>query len=199
MINIMAISIEQIKSLRARTGVSMQSCKKALEEANGDENKAIEILRKKGEAKAVERSERSTGQGVIASYIHSNNKIGVLLQIGCETDFVAKSDDFQTLAKDISMHIAAMNPLYISPSEVSKELVEKEREIWRAQLAKEGKPEKIWDKIMEGKEKKFREEISLLTQPFVKNPELTIEKLVSDAILKIGENIKLIRFTRYSI
>lgn len=195
----MAISLEQIKSLREKTGVSMQSCKKALEEAKGDENKAVEILRKKGEAKAVERSERSTGQGVIASYIHSNNKIGVLLQLGCETDFVARNPDFQNLAHDIAMHVAAMNPLYISPSDVPPELVEKEREIWKAQLAKEGKPEKIWDKIMEGKEKKFREEIALLTQPFVKDPELAVGKLISDAILKIGENIKIVRFTRYII
>ena len=194
----MAISLEQIKALRERTGVSMQSCKKALEEANGSEDKAIEILRKKGEAKAVERSERATGQGVVASYIHTNNKIGVLVQLGCETDFVAKNEDFQALGRDIAMHVAAMNPLYLAPTDVQPELVEKEREIWKAQLAKEGKPEKMWDKIMEGKEKKFREEVSLLSQPFVKNPEITIEKLVADALLKLGENIKVMRFTRYS-
>lgn len=194
----MAISLEQIKALRERTGVSMQSCKKALEEANGSEEKAIEILRKKGEAKAVERSERATGQGVVASYIHTNNKIGVLVQLGCETDFVAKNEDFQALGRDIAMHVAAMNPLYLAPTDVQPELVEKEREIWKAQLAKEGKPEKMWDKIMEGKERKFREEVSLLSQPFVKNPEITIEKLVADALLKLGENIKVMRFTRYS-
>lgn len=194
----MIISTEQIKSLRERTGVSMQACKNALTEAKGDEEKAIEILRKKGEAKAVERSERATGQGVVASYIHTNNKIGVLLQLGCETDFVARSDDFQALAKDISMHIAAMNPLYIAPKEVPAELIEKEREIWKAQLAKEGKPEKMFDKILPGKEQKFREELSLLKQPFVKNPEITIEKLIADAMLKIGENVKIMRFTRYS-
>lgn len=194
----MAISLEQIKALREKTGVSMQSCKKALEETNGDESKAIDILRKKGEAKAVERSERVTGQGVVASYIHTNNKIGVLVQLGCETDFVARNEDFQALGRDIAMHVAAMNPLYLSPADVQPELVEKEREIWKSQLAKEGKPEKMWDKIMEGKEKKFREEVSLLSQPFVKNPEITIEKLIADALLKLGENIKVMRFTRYS-
>lgn len=193
------ITLEQIKSLREKTGVSMQSCKKALEEANGEEHKAVEILRKKGEAKAVERGERSTGEGVVISYIHTNYKIGVLLQLGCETDFVARNPDFQALGRDMAMHIAAMNPLFASPSDVTPELVEKEREIWRAQLAKEGKPEKMHDKIMAGKEKKFREEVSLLTQPFVKNPEMTVEKLLSDAVLKLGENIKIIRFTRYSI
>lgn len=193
------VTIDQIKSLREKTGVSMQSCKKALEEAGADEKKAVEILRKKGETKAVERGERTAGEGVVVSYIHGNGKIGVLVQLGCETDFVAKNEDFQALAKDIAMHAAAMNPLYISPTEVSSELVEKEKEIWKGQLAKEGKPEKMFDKILVGKEKKFREEVSLLTQPFVKNPEVTIEKLLADAILKLGENIKLVRFTRYSI
>lgn len=195
----MAITAEQIKMLREKTGVSMQSCKKALEECGGDENKAIDVLRKKGEAKAVERCERSTSQGIVVSYIHGNNKLGVLLQLGCETDFVARNPDFQDLAKEIAMQVAAMNPMVIAASDVLPELVEKEREIWKAQLAKEGKPEKMWDKIMEGKEKKFREELSLLTQPFVKNPEITIEKLISDAMLKIGENIKVVRFTRYGI
>ena len=177
----------------------MQTCKKALEEANGDESKAIDILRKKGEAKAVERGERSALQGAVVSYIHSNNKIGVLLQLGCETDFVARADDFMGLAKDIAMHVAAMNPLYLKPSDVPAELIEKEREIWKSQLKQEGKPEKMLDKIMEGKERKFREEVSLLTQPFVKNPDLTIEKLLADAVLKLGENVKIVRFTRYAL
>lgn len=195
----MAVTLEHIKELREKTGVSMQACKNALEEALGDIQKAIEILRKKGEAASVERGSRQAGEGVVTAYIHTNHKIGVLLQLGCETDFVARSEDFQTLSRDIAMHIAASNPLVISPTEVSNELVEKEREIWKSQLAKEGKPEKMHDKIMEGKEKKFREEISLLTQTFVKNPEVTIEKLLSDAVLKLGENIKILRFTRYSI
>lgn len=177
----------------------MQSCKNALEEAKGSEEKAIVILRKKGETKASERSERATGEGLVASYIHTNGKLGVLLQLGCETDFVSRSKDFQSLIRDIAMHIAAMNPLYVVPSEVPHELVEKEREIWKAQLAKEGKPERMFDTIMQGKEKKFREEIALLTQPFVKDPERTVEKLITDAMLKMGENIKVVRFTRYSL
>ena len=194
----MVISLEQIKTLRARTGVSMQACKKALEEAHGDESKAIDLLRKKGEAKAVERGGRETGQGVVASYIHTNNKLGVLLQLGCETDFVARSDDFQALARDLAMHTAATNPLYLKPEDVPAELLEKEREIWKAQLAKEGKKEQMFEKILEGKERKFREEISLLSQPFVKNPDVAVEKLLGDAVLKLGENIQVVRFSRYS-
>lgn len=194
----MAITIDQIKALREKTGVSMQACKKALEETNGDEQKAIDVLRKKGETKAVERGERVAGEGAVVSYVHTTGKIGVLVQLSCETDFVGRSEDFQLLGKDIAMHIAASNPLHLSPEEVLPELIEKEREIWKAQLAKEGKLEAMVSKIMEGKERKFREEVSLLKQPFVKNPDLTIEKLLSDAVLKLGENIKVIRFTRYS-
>lgn len=194
----MSISLDQIKALREKTGVSMQSCKKALEDANGNEEKAIEILRKKGEAKAVERSDRATGNGVVASYIHSNNRLGTLVQLGCETDFVARGEDFQALAHDIAMHAAASNPLYINPEDVSPELVEKEREIWKSHLAKENKPEKMWEQIMAGKEKKFREELSLMAQPFVKNPEITVDRLVKDAALKLGENVKVVRFTRFS-
>ena len=194
----MEISLDQIKSLRAKTGVSMQSCKKALEETNGDETKAVELLRKKGEAKAAERGDRTTGEGIVTSYIHNNFKIGVLVQIGCETDFVARSEDFQNLGKDIAMHIAGMSPQYVSPDDVSAEAVVAEQNVWRAQLAKEGKPEAMHEKIMQGKEKKFREEVSLLKQPFVKNPEIMVEKLISDAVLKLGENIKVLRFTRYS-
>lgn len=195
----MSVSLEQLKELREITGVSMTACKKALEESAGDISKAVELLRKKGEAKAVERSERSTGQGVIATYIHQNNKIGVLVQLGCETDFVAKNEDFIQTAKDIAMHIAAMNPLTLTPEEVSHELVEKEKEIWREQLLKEGKKEDMLENIMVGKEKKFREEVSLSKQAFVKNPEVTIEKLVTDLVNKMGENIKIVRFCRYSI
>ncbi len=192
------ISLDQIKSIRAKTGVSMQACKVALEEAQGDEEKAIELLRKKGVAKAAERSERTTGEGCVASYIHSNGKVGVLLQLGCETDFVARSEDFVTLAKDLAMHVAGLSPLYVSPTDVSEELVAKERVIWLDSLAKEGKPEAMHAKIMEGKEKKFREEVSLMTQPFVKNDEVKVEKLISDMVLKLGENIRVVRFTRFS-
>ncbi|MBA4336786.1 translation elongation factor Ts [bacterium] len=195
----MTVTVEQIKQLRADTGASMMACKVALEESGGDEDKAIEILRKKGESKAAKRAERSTGQGVIASYIHSNNKIGVLVHLGCETDFVAKNDEFQTLARDIAMHVAATSPMYLSPDEVPAELIEKEKEIWTDQLKTEGKPEKIWDQIMVGKEAKFREEMALLTQPFVKNPDMTVGGIVSEAASKMGENIKLEKFVRYHI
>lgn len=195
----MSVTLDQVKELREATGVSMMACKKALEESNGDIGKATDILRKKGVVKALERSDRATGQGVVASYIHQNGKVGVLVQLGCETDFVAKNDSFQELAKDIAMHIAAMNPLTISPDEVSNELIEKEREIWREQLINEGKKEEMLDQIMVGKEKKFREEMALLKQPFVKNPDSNVEQLISDAVIKLGENLKVVRFSRYSI
>lgn len=175
------------------------ACKKALEGSSGDLEKAVDLLRKRGEVKAVERSGRSTSQGIVASYIHSNAKLGVLVQVGCETDFVARNEDFLTFAKDVAMHAAAMNPLYLKPEEVPHELVEKEREIWKVQLAAEKKPEGVVAKIMEGKEKKFCEEVSLLTQPFVKNPEMTVGQLLTDMTSKMGENIQIIRFTRYSL
>ncbi|KKP37972.1 translation elongation factor Ts [Candidatus Peregrinibacteria bacterium RIFOXYC2_FULL_33_13] len=195
----MSTSIDDIKNLREITGVSMTECKKALEEANGDQEKAIELLRKRGMAKAVDKKEREAKEGIITSYIHSNHKLGVLVELNCETDFVAKNEDFIRLANDIAMQVAATNPECISPDEVSESLIAKEREIWTAQLAKEGKPANIIDKIMEGKEKKFREEQSLLTQNFVKNPEITIEKLISDVVGKLGENIKVKRFARFAI
>lgn len=195
----MSVSLDQVKELREATGVSMMACKKALEETNGDKDKAIDILRKKGEAKAVERGERTTGQGIVASYMHQNSRLGVLVKLGCETDFVAKNVDFIELAKELAMHVAAMNPAVISPEEVDEELILKEREIWKEQLMNEGKKEEIIDNILVGKEKKFREEAALLKQPYVKNPEINIEQLITDAITKLGENIKVISFCRYSI
>lgn len=195
----MAATIEQIKKLRQQTGVSMMACKKALEDTNGDFDKAIDFLRKKGIAKAQSREERTTGEGIIGSYIHSNNKIGVLVHLGCETDFVAKNEDFKEAARNIAMHIAASAPMYNTPQEVPQELIDKEKEIWKEQLKSEGKPEKIWEQIMEGKENKFRDEISLLRQPYVKNPEITVEQMITDLITKLGENIKLVKFVRYSI
>lgn len=195
----MSVSLEQVKELREATGISMMSCKKALEESNGDYEKAIDLLRKKGAVKAAERGDRSTGQGLVTSYIHSNQKLGVLLQLGCETDFVARNDEFVQMAKDIAMHIAATNPLCISGDEVSHELVEKEREIWMSQLKNEGKKEQMIENILIGKEKKFREETALLSQPFVKNPDITVEQLIKDMITKVGENIKVVRFCRFSL
>lgn len=195
----MAVSLDQIKELREMTGVSMMGCKKALEETDGDIQKAVDYLRKKGEAKAAERSGRSTSQGVVSSYIHGNARLGVLLQLGCETDFVAKTDDFKALAYDIAMHVAAMNPLNLSPDDVSHELIEKEREIWKAQLKEEGKNDKMIDNILVGKEKKFREENALLKQAFVRNPEMTIEQVLVDAQTRMGENIKIVRYSRFSL
>jgi len=193
------VSLDLIKQLREMTGVSMMACKSALAESNGDLNKAVEILRKNGEAKAVSRSERSTKQGVVISYIHPNFKVGVLIHLGCETDFVAKNADFQALAKDIAMHIAAMSPMCLNPEDVPNELLDKEKDIWREQLKREGKPEKMLDKIMEGKENKFRDELALSRQQYVKNPEITIGQLLTDTITKLGENIKIEKFVRYSI
>lgn len=195
----MAVTLDQVKELREATGSSMMACKKALEETNGNVEEALTILRKKGAVKAAERADRSTGEGAVSSYIHQNNKIGVLVQLGCETDFVAKNDEFQQLARDISMHIAAMNPLTISPDDVSHELVEKEREIWTAQLKEEGKDEKMIENILTGKEKKFREESSLLKQPYVKDMERTVEQLLAEAVTKMGENIRVVRFSRFSL
>ncbi|MBP7898799.1 MAG: translation elongation factor Ts [Candidatus Gracilibacteria bacterium] len=195
----MAVTLESIKELRELTGVSTMTCKKALEEAEGDINKAVELLRKRGEAKAIERSDRSASQGVVVTYIHSNNRLGVMVHLGCETDFVARNEEFMEFGKDIAMHIAAMNPMYVKPEEVQHELIEKEQDIWKSQLQQEGKPEGMWEKIMLGKEKKFREEAALLTQAFVKNPETTVGQLLTDLGLKMGENIQIVRFVRFSI
>lgn len=191
--------LELIKKIRQQTGAGMVDIKKALEEAGNDEKKAIEILRKKGQSKAVKKAEREVSEGVIGSYIHSNGKIGAMVKVYCETDFVARNEEFQKLAKDMAMHISAMNPQVLDPKDVSDKLVDKEREIWVEQLKNEGKPKEIMQKIMEGKEKKFREEISLMTQPFVKNPEMTIQDLVTEEIGKIGENIKVGDFSRFEL
>ncbi len=193
------VTIDQIKHLRELTGLSISICKKALVEADGEVEKALDNLKKQGAAKAAKMADRSTGEGTIAHYVHSNGKIGVLVHIACETDFVAKNEDFQSFARDVAMHIAAAAPTCVSPDEVSQEAVDKEKEIWKEQLKNEGKPENIWDKIREGKEKKFRAETALLKQQYVKNPELTIEEYVKDAIAKMGENIKIERFARFTV
>lgn len=173
--------------------------KKALEEAGGDEEKAREILRKKGQEKASKKSDRVAGEGVVASYIHSNRRVGAMVKLLCETDFVARNDEFQTLAYDIAMHVAAMNPQYIKPEDVPMSVIEKEREIWTAQMEGQKKPQEIMDKILEGKEKKFREEISLVTQSYVKNPDSTVGELITEAITKIGENIQVGEFSRFEL
>ncbi|HAV11303.1 MAG TPA: translation elongation factor Ts [Candidatus Moranbacteria bacterium] len=191
--------LETIKRIRERTGAGVVNIKKALDEAQGNEDKAIEILRKQGEGKALKKADREAKEGVVVSYIHSNNRVGALLKLLCETDFVARNTEFQELAKDIAMHITAMNPQFVKPEEVPSEAVEKEKEIWKAQLATEGKPENMMEKIMEGKEKKFREEISLLTQSFVKDPSVSIGELINEKIGKIGENIQIGEFVRFEL
>jgi elongation factor Ts len=193
------MSLEKIKTIREKTGAGMVDIKKALVEAGGNEEKAIELLRKSGQAKAVKKSERTAKEGVVASYIHSNKRVGTMIKLLCETDFVARNSDFQELAKDICMHIAGMNPKFLKPEDVSSEIVDKEKEIWAQQLKNEGKPEAMLEKIMKGKEKKFREESALLTQPFVKNPDITVGELIAEKIGVIGENIQVGDFLRYEL
>lgn len=193
------ITSQQVNSLRQKTGLGMMNCKKALEESGGDEEKAIEILRKKGIAKAGEKADRVTAQGLVMSYIHSNNKVGTLVEVNCETDFVARTEGFQQFCRDIAMHVAAANPLHLNASEVSTELLEKEAEIYAEQMRNEGKKEEMIGKIVEAKIKKFAEEISLMTQPFVKNPDLTIEQYTKEMISKTGENIQIKRFARFAL
>lgn len=191
--------MEQVKALREKTGGGIVEVKKALDEANGDEAKAIEILKKRGEAKAMKKTDRTAGEGIVVSYIHSNQRVGTLLTLLSETDFVARNSDFQELAKDLAMHITAMAPQYIRPEDVPAELVAKERTIWEEQVAAEGKPAEIAEKILAGKEKKFREELSLLAQPFVKDSTKTVQELITESIHRIGENIQVGSFTRFEV
>lgn len=191
--------LELIKKIREQTGAGVVDVKKALDETGGDEAKAIDVLRKKGKDKALKKSGREAKEGVLASYIHSNSKLGAMVKVYCETDFVSRNDEFKEMARDIAMHISATAPQFLNPEDVPAELVAKEREIWTEQLKGEGKPEEIMKKIMEGKEKKFREEISLMTQPFVKNPDITIKDLISEKIGKIGENIQIGEFSRFEL
>jgi len=194
--NINTMSLEKIKSLRERTGLGIADIKKALEEAEGNEEKAIEILRKKGLKKALKKSEKNTQEGTIASYIHSNNQVGAIVKLLCETDFVARNEEFKTLASDIAMHIVAMNPRYLRVEDVPEKIIEAEKEIWLDQLKAEKKPAEIIPKIIFGKELKFKQEISLLSQSFVKNPEQTVENLIAEKIAKMGENIRVGSFWR---
>jgi elongation factor Ts len=195
----MAVDMSLVKKLREETGIGILDCKKAIAEANNDFDKATELLRKKGFEKAKARSTRTTKQGIIGSYIHTNGKIGVLVEVGCETDFVAKNEDFQSLVKDISMQIAAMNPKYISKDDIPADVIEKEKEIYHAQLKDSGKPENITEKIVEGKLKKFYTEICLLNQNFFKEDKKTMEELIIEIIHKTGENIIVKRFIRYQL
>lgn len=193
------MSLEQIKKIRELTGAGMVDVKKALDESQGNEEKAVEILRKKGQAKALKKSDREAKEGIIGVYIHSNNKICAMVKLYCETDFVARNEEFKDLAKDIAMHISAMSPKFLNPEDVTDDLVQKEKEIWTEQLKKEGKPADIMEKIMEGKEKKFREENSLTAQSFVKNPDITVGELITEKIGKIGEKIQIGDFSRFEL
>lgn len=193
------ITMELIQQLRERTGVGMMDCKKALIESQGDIEAAIDILRKKGAALAQKRSANTTAEGLIHAYIHPGANVGVMLEINCETDFVARTEDIKKFAQDICLHIAAFSPRCVSPDEVDQTLVERERGIFREQLIASGKPEKMIDQIVESKIKKMREEIALLTQPFVKNDKVTVDDTLKELIAKMGENIKIKRFARFEV
>lgn len=193
------VDIKLIQELREKTGLGMMDCKKALEENSGNIEKSIESLRKKGAAVAAKRSDKVTSQGTICSYIHPGDQIGVLVEINCETDFVARTDSVKQFAKDVAMHIAAFKPLAISPEEVDQTLIIKEREILSAQLLQSGKPANIIEQILEGRINKFYAEICLLKQPFMKNDKITVEEELKQLIAKTGENIKIRRFARYQV
>ncbi len=193
------ISIDLIKQLRERTAAGFSDCKKALEEAGGDLEKAIDILRKKGLAIVTKRAGKEAKEGVISAYIHSNKKIGVLVEINCETDFVARTSEFQEFAYNIAMHIAASSPLCVSREEMPQEILERERKLYEKQLREQGKPENVIPKILEGKLEKFYKENVLLEQPYVKNPEITVQDLLNELIAKTGEKIIIRKFTRYQI
>ncbi|HZT36379.1 MAG TPA: translation elongation factor Ts [Bryobacteraceae bacterium] len=193
------ISAALVKQLRERTGAGMMECKNALVEANGDMAQAEIILRKKGIASAAKKASRSTRQGVIGSYIHAGNQIGVLVEVNCESDFVARTDDFRELVHDIAMQIAAADPQFIRKEDVTPEALKREKEIQRARALSEGKPENIVDRIVEGRLQKYYEEVCLYEQPFVKENSITVGDLIKSKIAKLGENISVARFTRYKV
>ncbi len=195
----MAVSAQAVKELRELTGAGMMDCKKALTQSDGDIPKAVAILREQGLAKAAQKSSRAASEGLVFSYIHPGDKLGVLVEVNCETDFVARTDDFRGLVKDIAMQIAAANPLVILREQLDPSIVEKEGEIYRMQSINEGKPEKILDKIVQGRLEKFYQEVVLLEQPFIKDQDITIKDLLTTAIAKLGENIVVKRFTRYRL
>jgi len=193
------ISIQSVKELRETTGVGIMDCKNALREAGGDNNKAIDILRKKGIAKSQKREGRIASEGQIQSYVHMGGKIGVLVEVNCETDFSAKTEDFTNFSKNLAMHIAATNPISISPEDLPSEIVEREKEIYSDQALQSGKPEKVVEKIVEGKLKKFFSEACLLNQAYVKDPDITIQDLLNELKAKTGENIIIKRFIRFKL
>ncbi|MCL6478114.1 MAG: translation elongation factor Ts [Peptococcaceae bacterium] len=193
------ITAAMVKDLRERTGAGMMDCKKALAETNGDMEKAIDYLREKGLAAAAKKAGRITAEGLVESYIHGGGRIGVLVEVNCETDFVAKTDQFRTLVRDIAMQVAASRPEYVRREDVPAEVIAKEKEILAAQAANEGKPEKIIQRMVEGRIEKFYKEICLLEQPFIKDPDITVNQYITENIAKIGENISVRRFVRYEL
>lgn len=195
----MGISVQEIQALREKTGCGMMDCKKALTEANGDNEKAGDILRKKGLASAAKRAGRTAAQGLVESYIHIGGKIGVLVEVNCESDFVARNTDFQAFVKDIAMQIAASNPRHIGREEVPEAILQREKDILQTQAKEEGKPAAAMAKIIEGRLNKFYSEICLLEQPFIKDPKLIVRDLLADMVAKIGENIVIRRFNRYQL
>ena len=195
----MAITAEMVKQLREKTGAGMMDCKSALSEANGDAEKALEILRKKGQATAAKRAGRATKEGVVGHYIHMGGKVGVLVEVHCETDFVARTDGFQALAKEIAMHVAAADPRFVSRDQVPGAELEKEMDIYRGQFAESGKPAQVIEKIVEGKMGSFYAQVCLLEQPSVRDPAVTIQQMLQAATAKTGENITVSRFVRFKL
>jgi elongation factor Ts len=195
----MTVTAQMVKELRERTGAGMMDCKNALTEAGGDLEQAVDVLRKKGLAAAAKKAGRSTSEGLVASYIHAGGKIGVLVEVNCETDFVARTDEFQQLVSDVAMHIAAADPRFVRREEVTESVLERERRLFREQAIEEGKPEAVVDRIVEGKIGKFFAETALLEQPFVKDPDKTVADLIKERIATIGENIQVSRFVRYRL
>ena len=191
--------MEMIKKLRERTAAGMMDCKKALEEANGDMEKAVDILRKKGLAVAAKRAGKATKEGVVACYIHANKKLGAMVEVNCETDFVARTEEFQKFAYDVAMHIAAASPICVAREDMPSEVLEREKQIYLDQARESGKPENVIEKIVQGKLEKFYKESVLLEQPFVKNPDLTIQDLLNELMTKTGERIQIRRFVRYQV
>jgi elongation factor Ts len=195
----MEITAQMVRELRERTGAPMMDCKAALSEASGDVENAIDVLRTRGLAKAAKKAGRATTEGVVGHYIHGGGRIGVLVEINCETDFVARTEDFQSLVRDVAMHIAAADPRFVRREEVTPEALEREKAIFREQALASGKPAAVVDRIVEGKLEKFYGEAVLLEQPFVKNPDTTVGQLVAERIAKVGENIQIRRFARFKV
>ena len=195
----MKITSQMVKELRDKTNAGMMDCKRALEETEGDLEKAVDLLRQKGLAVAAKRADRATSEGTIECYVHAGGKLAVMVEVGCETDFVAKTDDFLAFSRDIAMHIAAVGPLAITREEIPQDMVEREREIYVNQAKESGKPENIIEKMVTGKIDKYIAENCLMEQKFIKNPDLTVQDLLNELIAKMGENISVKRFTRYQL